>query len=143
MSFLLDTCLLSELRRPRPNAGVLRWFENAAEDELFVSVSTLAELMRGIEKARRINIEHAARLDTWLALIKLRFKSRTLDTDVTVWDSWAEICGISDAAGQPRPPVDTLLLATAHIHELTIVTRNVGDFTPYPLVHNPWVESGL
>lgn len=141
MNFLLDTCVLSELRRPRPNTAVIQWFENAAEEALFISVATLAELRRGIEKARRVNPEHAARLDSWCAQIKFRFKSRTFDTDDSVWDSWSEICGISDAEGQPRPPIDTLLLATAHLNSLTIVTRNMRGFAPYPLIYNPWTEA--
>ena len=141
MNFLMDTCVLSELRRPLPNAAVMEWFKTVAEEALFVSVVTLAELSRGIEKARIINPAHAVRLDVWLAQIKLRFKGKTLDTDDEVWDAWAEICGVSDASGQPRPPIDTLLVATAHLHGLSIVTRNVRDFAPYPLIFNPWTES--
>ena len=141
MNFLLDTCVLSELRRPLPNAAVIEWFKTVAEEALFVSVVTLAELSRGIEKARVINTAHASRLDRWLTQIKLRFKGKTLVTDDEVWDAWAEICGVSDASGQPRPPIDTLLVATAHLHGLTIVTRNVRDFAPYPLIFNPWIES--
>lgn len=141
MKFLLDTCLLSELRRPLPNTAVIEWFKTVAEEALFVSVVTLAELSRGIEKARVINPANAARLDVWLAHIGFRFKGKTLDTDDEVWDAWAEICGVSDASGQPRPPIDTLLVATAHLHGMTIVTRNVRDFAPYPLIFNPWIES--
>ena len=81
MSFLLDTCVLSELRRPRPDAAVIQWFENAVEESLFVSVVTLAEISRGIEKARVINPVHAVRLDTWFDQIKFRFKGRTVDVD--------------------------------------------------------------
>ena len=141
MSFLLDTCVLSELRRPRPDAAVIQWFEKAAEESLLVSVVTLAEISRGIEKARVINAVHAVRLDAWFAQIKLRFKSRTVDADAAVWDKWAEMCGISDAAGRPLPPIDALLVATAQLHNLTIVTRNVRDFAPYPLLHNPWLAA--
>lgn len=141
MSFLLDTCVLSELRRPRPDATVIQWFEDAAEESLFVSVVTIAEISRGIEKARVINPVHAVRLDAWFAQIKLRFKSRTVDADDAVWDAWAEMCGISDAAGRPLLPIDALLFATAQLHNLTIVTRNVRDFAPYPLIHNPWIAA--
>ena len=141
MSFLLDTCVLSELRRPRPDAAVIQWFENTVEESLFVSVVTLAEISRGIEKARVINPVHAVRLDTWFDQIKFRFKGRTVDVDAAVWDTWAEMCGTSDAAGRPLPPIDALLLATAHLHSLTIVTRNVRDFAPYPLIQNPWSET--
>jgi toxin FitB len=141
VSFLLDTCVLSELRRPRPDAAVIQWFEDAAEDSLFVSIVTLAEISRGIEKARVINPVHAEHLDAWFAQLKLRFKSRTVDADRAVWDAWAEICGISDAIGTPRPPIDALLTATAHLHQLTIVTRNMRDFAPYPLLHNPWTAA--
>ena len=141
MNFLLDTCVLSELTRPRPSAGVVQWFENAVEHTLFVSVVTMAELSRGVEKARVINPVHAARLDLWFAQIRLRFKDKTFDTDRPVWDTWAEICGKSDAIDQPPPPIDTLFVATAQLHNLTIVTRNVRDFAPYPLIHNPWLEA--
>jgi toxin FitB len=141
VNFLLDTCVLSELRRPRPDAAVIQWFENAAEESLFVSVVTLAEISRGIEKARVINPVHAVRLDAWFAQIKLRFKDRTVDADAAVWHAWAQMCGMSDAAGKPLPPIDALLLATAQHHNLIIVTRNVRDFVPYPLIHNPWIEA--
>lgn len=138
---MLDTCVLSELRRPTPSAAVIQWFEGVSEEVLFVSVVVLAELRRGIEKARVINPVHAARLDVWFAQITLRFKDRTFETDSAVWDAWAGVCGQLDAIGQPPPPIDTLLVATAQLHNLTIVTRNIRDFAPYPLIHNPWLES--
>jgi len=141
VSFLLDTCVLSELRRPTPCAAVIQWFDGHPEEELFVSVVVLAELLRGIEKARAINPIHAARLDIWFAQIMLRFEGRTFETDRAVWDAWAGVCGKLDASGQPPPPIDTLLVATAQVHNLTIVTRNVRDFAPYPLMYNPWLEA--
>jgi toxin FitB len=119
----------------------MEWFKTVAEEALFVSVVTLAELSRGIEKARIINPAQAARLDVWFAHIGLRFDGKTFDTDGAVWDAWAGICGKLDAIGQPPPPIDTLLVATAQLHKLTIVTRNVRDFAPYPLIFNPWIES--
>lgn len=141
MSFLLDTCVLSELRRATPSAAVIHWFDSVSEESLFVSVVVLAELRRGIEKARVLNPAHATRLDVWFAQIALRFKGRTFETDSAVWDAWAGACGKLDASGQPPPPIDTLLVATAQLHNLTIVTRNTRDFAPYPLIHNPWTEA--
>ena len=141
MSFLLDICVLSELRRPRSDAAVIQWFENAAEDSLFVSIITLAGISRGIEKARVIYYVHAVHLDTWLARIKFGFKNTTIEADGEVWDKWAEMCGISDADGRPLPPIDALLLATAHLYNLTRNIRNIRDFAPYPLIYNPWLEA--
>ena len=141
MKYLLDTCTLSELNKPRPNAGVVAWLAAQLETDLWVSVAVLAELRRGIEKARVVNLAHAQRLDSWFVRVLHRFASQTLATDDAAWGLWSQLCGQADAAGRASSPIDTLLVATAQQHHLTIVTRNVRDFAPYPHIHNPWVES--
>jgi toxin FitB len=141
MKYLLDTCTLSELNRPRPNDGLLSWLSAQTETDLFVSVVVLAELRRGIEKARVVNLAHALRLDIWFDRVVHRFASQTLATDDSIWALWAQLCGQADAAGRAASPIDTLLCATARQHNLTIVTRNVRDFAPYAQIHNPWTAS--
>jgi toxin FitB len=133
MKYLLDTCTLSELNKPRPNAGVVTWFASQTEADLCVSIAALAALQRGIEKARIVNL--------WFARVLKRFASQTLATDDSIWALWSQLCGQADAAGRAASPIDTLLQATAQKHGLTIVTRNVRDFAPYPYIHNPWTES--
>ena len=138
MTFLLDTNVVSEWVRPRPDAGVVRFLAEADEDRLFLSVMTLTEIRFGIEKlkagARR------TRLERWFgAELTERFSGRILAVDATV----ADTCGIVLARGRRvgRPPgtVDALIAATGLVHNLTIVTRNTDDFKALGVaLHDPW-----
>ncbi len=137
--FLLDTNVLSELVRPKPDPGVVRWIENAEEPLLFLSVLTLGEIRKGImglaAGAKR------ARLESWLQLdLRLRFENRILAIDEAIADRWGTIAGLAAAAGRPVPVVDGLLAATALHHNLTLVTRNASDIAGTGgRVLNPWI----
>ena len=136
--FLLDTNVLSELLRPRSDAGVVRWIEDAEESLLFLSVLTLGEIRKGIMAlaagARR------TRLESWLHLdLRSRFENRILAIDVAIADRWGTIAGLAAASGKPVPVVDGLLAATALHHNLTLVTRNASDMAVTGVrVLNPW-----
>ena len=138
MSFLLDTNVVSEWVKPRPNLGVMQWLAYAAEDQVFLSVVTFAELRHGIERlaadARR------ARLDEWLRDdLPGRFESRVLQIDGEVADVWGRIVALREAAGRPIGVMDAFIAATAEVHDLTLVTRNVSDFqASVRSVLNPW-----
>lgn len=140
MSFLLDTNVLSEGAKPRPNAGVLDWLAAADEDSLFLSVVSLAELRHGLERmaegARR------SALDDWLTgALPDRFAGRVLDIDADVADHWGRIVARGQAAGRPISAMDAFIAATAEKHRLTLVTRNVSDFDITGLrLLNPWKE---
>jgi len=137
MSFLLDTNAVSEWVKPRPDAGLIRWMEAADEDRIFLSVITLAELRYGVErlpagKRRR-------RLEEWLGHeLPLRFEGRVLPVDAIVADAWGQIVSRNQAAGRPIGVMDAFLAATAEVHRLTLVTRNVDDFVGVKSVVNPW-----
>jgi predicted nucleic acid-binding protein len=120
MSFLLDTNVLSELRKPHANAHVLAWFEQTPDDSLFLSVLVVGELRQGIARKRRRDPTGAAHLARWLDKLVERYASRILAVDLRVAELRADL-------GDPLPLFDGLLAATALVHELTLVTRNVDD----------------
>lgn len=123
---LLDTCVLSELARPRPDGGVLAWLDAADESVLYLSVVTLGELEKGIARlpvsARRRKIERWVRQD-----LAARFEGRLLDVDRAVAERWGAMSGESEGRGVPLPVIDALIAATALTHGLDVVTRNTSD----------------
>ncbi len=140
MSFLLDTNVVSEWVKPRPNAGVVAWLAEADEDRIFLSVVTLAELRYGIE---RMSAGHRRkRLDAWLRdELPLRFEGRVLPINSTIADAWGKIVARSEAAGRPISVTDAFIAATVEVHDLTLVTRNASDFEPtLGSIVNPWTE---
>jgi len=138
LSYLIDTNVLSELRRPRANPRVVRWFSKRPASTLYLSVLTLGEIRKGIEtmatSARRQML-----LD-WLEQELPRFfAGRILTIDSRVADQWGRLLAL---AARPLPAIDSLLAATAISHDLTLVTRNVADFNlPSLKVVNPWDEA--
>lgn len=140
MSFLLDTNVVSEWVRPRPNAGVVAWLAEADEDRVFISVITLAELRYGIE--RLTDGRRRRRLDEWLAgELPLRFEGRVLPIDVAIADAWGRLSASREAAGRPMAAADAFIAATAEVHGLALVTRNTLDFdATVKAVVNPWPD---
>ena len=138
MSFLLDTNVVSEWTKPRPNPGVVEWLDQVSEDDVFLSVVTFAELRRGIERlpasARR------KRLDEWLRSdLPIRFEGRIAPVDGAVADEWGRLVARREADGRPFNAMDALIAATAQVHELTLVTRNISDFkASLKSLLNPW-----
>ncbi len=123
MSFLLDTNVLSELRKgPRADARVRAWFADVHEADLFTSALVLGEVRRGVELVRRRDPMGAAALDQWHARLRETFADRILPVDDAVADAWGRL-NVPD----PLPSVDGLLAATALVHGMTLVTRNVRN----------------
>lgn len=124
MSFLLDTNVLSELRkRERADRGVRAWFELASNEELFLSVLVLGEIRQGIERKRRSDAAAAHSLERWLdSLIEL-YGERLLPIDHRVAGQWGRL-----NVPTPLPAIDGLIAATALVHDLTVVTRNARAF---------------
>lgn len=138
MRFLLDTNVVSEWAKPRPNVNVIRWLAEADEDRVFLSVVTVAELRHGIERlaaGRRRD-----RLNSWLHEELLsRFEKRILTVDLSIASAWGSIVARGQANGRPPGIMDAFLAATAEVHRLTLVTRNVSDFQAAGLpIFNPW-----
>jgi predicted nucleic acid-binding protein len=121
LSFLLDTNVISELARTRPNFKVIAWFGSVPSTDLFLSVITLAEIRKGIEKKRTASPGDAARLEAWLTTLVLHYRSRVLPFDQDSADQWGRLMAL-----HPTVPVeDSQLAATALQHRLTFATRNV------------------
>jgi toxin FitB len=136
-NFLLDTNAISEWVKPRPAPGLIAWLESADEDRIFISVISLAELHYGAE--RLAPGRRRSQLERWLRdELPLRFESRILPVDNLVAEAWGRMVARSEAAGRPMGAMDAFLAATAEIHCLTLVTRNIKDFPLLEAVLNPW-----
>jgi predicted nucleic acid-binding protein len=123
VKFLLDTNVISEIRkRDRAHPNVVRWVAGTAIEEIGTSVLVLAEIRRGIELKRRSDPQQAKSLDRWFSQMRMRLGERVLPVDEPVAEAWA-LLGIPN----PSPLIDGLLAATAKVHGLTLVTRNVAD----------------
>jgi toxin FitB len=123
VKFLLDTNVISEIRkRDRAHRKVASWVARTPVGEMGTSVIVLAEIRRGIELKRRSDPEQAASLDRWFAQMRTRLGDRVLPIDEPVAEAWA-LLSVPD----PLPLIDGLLAATAKVHGLTLVTRNVAD----------------
>jgi len=137
-AFLLDTNVLSETRKKRADARVISFLESAEASSLFISVLTLGELRKGIvaKKLKDPDPDAGKRLAAWVEGLEVSFDDRILGIDAATARLWGEWSG-----QRPRPVVDTLLAATAVLHDLTLVTRNLRDVRGIPVkLHNPWVD---
>ncbi len=138
MKYLLDTCLISELVCARPDPAVLVWVAAQQEQHLFLSVLTLGELRKGIERLapgkKRTN------LTAWLDReLKLRFAGRLLPIDEEVAERWGMVSAQAGGRGRAIPVLDGLIAATALVHGMTLVTRNMADMQASgALVFSPW-----
>ena len=138
MSWLLDTCALSEYAKKAPAPEVIAWLDEQDEASLFISVISLGEIEKGILKLRKTDPRRSQKLTAWLGKVEQRFAGRILPLDAAALHVWAQIAAHAELAGQPVPVMDGLLMATAQCHGLTVVTRNVQDFALYPQVFDPW-----
>ena len=135
MSFLLDTNVVSEIRqRRRGSAEVLTWYASTSEDELYLSVLVLGDVRRGIERLRGRDPAQARVLERWSMQLRATFADRILPVDAEVAEEWGRI-----GAATPIPPEDGLMAATAKVHGLVFVTRNVAHVAHTGVrVLNPW-----
>ena len=120
---LLDTMVLSELRKAKPNAGVVRYIKKQSSDSIFLSALTIGEIEAGIQRQRTENPEFAAQLAEWLALTELQYAHCILPVTPAIAKLWGQLCVQTGNKG-----IDNLIAATALIHKLTLVTRNTKHF---------------
>lgn len=134
---LLDTVVVSELRKAQPDAGVLAFLKGQAPDTVFLSVLTIGEVEAGIERQRSSNPEFADKLAQWLAVMELQFARSILPVTPVIAKLWGRLCVQTGNKG-----IDNLIAATALVHNLTVVTRNVKHFEPTGArVFNPFSGS--
>jgi len=134
---LLDTCVVSELARPAPDPRILAWLDSVNDDALRLSVVTLGEIKKGADLLE--DGPRKVRVEAWLDELRATFADRILPVDEAVATRWGEISAASRRAGRARPPIDSLLAATAVCHQLQLATRNVADFeSTGAVIVNPW-----
>jgi toxin FitB len=140
MSYLLDTNAISEWVKPRPDPGIILWLDEVDEDRTYLSVITVGELRKGID--RLAGGRRRDRLDRWLnGGLRVRFGDRILPVDVAVADEWGRLLARAENAGTALGGIDALIAATAIVHHLQVVTRNADHFRPAGVdVICPWQE---
>ena len=121
--FLLDTNVISEIRKGRrSDPQVSNWYAGVDEPQLFISSLTIGEVRAGIERIRQRDSAQASTLEAWLETVMQQYTGRILTVDAAVADTWGRLAAI-----RPIPVIDGLLAATAMVHDMTFVTRNVSD----------------
>lgn len=139
MNYLLDTCVISELVARQPEPKVVNWLDAIEDERIYLSVITIGEIKRGIEKLPESSRRQT--LADWLGSdLLLRFRGRILAVDTAVMLRWGELVAKMEAAGRPLPAMDSLIAALALTHNLHLVTRNEKDFQGTGVVIvDPWV----
>lgn len=131
--YLLDTNIISEIRKPRPHGAVVSWLQTIPESQIFLSAVTIGELQAGIEKTRQQNPLKAVEIETWLIALPSSF--RILSMDVACFREYARLM---EGMGHDLIE-DAMIAATAHVHRLIVVTRNRKDFRHFPVeTFNPF-----
>ena len=131
--YLLDTNVVSELRGPRPNGAILAWIADVPAEQLFLSAVTVGEIQAGIEITREQNLAKAEELEVWLDKVLASYA--VFPMDAPTFREWARLMHRrSDTITE-----DAMIAATAIVHRLTVVTRNVRDFTQFGVeLQNPF-----
>jgi len=138
LKYLLDTCLISELVRPKPDPQVTAWVSACDEDQLYLSVLTLGEIQKGISKLQ--DVTRKDKLQHWLDRdLMSRFRNRILNICENVSLTWGVIQGEAESKGIVISSIDGLIGATGVAHNLTVATRNEKDILPTGVnIINPW-----
>ena len=131
--YLLDTNVLSELRKPKPHGGVVAWLQGLRDDQICISAVTLGELQRGIERVRKQDKAKALEIESWLD--QLQASHNVLPMDALCFREWARL--MEGKSGHLLE--DAMIAATARVHRLKVATRNTADFALFPVTFlNPF-----
>ena len=128
MKYLLDTCILSETVRPRPDERVLRWFQSTDRTMMYTPAVVLGEIQKGL-----VRMPQGARrnlLEKWLERYRTNYAQRIVSFDAAVAHEWGTLVGQLQSMGVSLPIIDSQIAATALRHDMTLVTRNVKDMEP-------------
>ena len=138
MKYLLDTCVISEVIKQKPNKKVILWLQKQEEENLYLSVLTFGEIEKGIEKS--VSEDRKKRLRLWVEEdLKLRFGGRILPIDMQVASRWGEVQGKSEITGKSLPTIDGLIAVTGLVNNCVVVTRNISDMQQSSVeLFNPW-----
>jgi predicted nucleic acid-binding protein len=138
MNYLLDTCVISELVAKQPNPQVIAWVDRIEETRLYLSVITIGEIRKGIEKLP--DSRRRTTLREWLAdQLLVRFGERILPLDLQALLEWGRLTATLEAKGKPMAAIDSLIAASALARGLALVTRNEADFKHAGVtIINPW-----
>lgn len=138
--YLLDTCVICEIIKPKPDANVISWLQNKNEDDLYLSVLTFGEIEKGIEKV--VDDARKKRLQLWVAEdLKKRFEGRIISIDLDVAVKWGEIQGVAELSEKPMPSIDGLIAVSGLVHHCVVVTRNTSDMAQSNIESfNPWLR---
>lgn len=138
MKALLDTCVISELVTKQPNTNVVTFVDNLDPDDVYLSVITIGEIVKGIKKLP--DSRRRSDLNAWLQEDLLaRFYGKILPLDTAVIVEWGVLTARLETAGTPMPAIDSLIAATILAHKTTLITRNVSDFGAAGIkIINPW-----
>ncbi len=138
LNYLLDTCVISEFVKPKPEKRVLEWLNTTDVERVYLSVVTLGEIHRGISEKPASN--RRTELEEWLnTALVAQFAGKILSLDSDMFMTWGQMTAPLKAQGKPMSVMDSLIAATALRHKMVLVTRNVTDFANVDLsVFNPW-----
>ncbi len=138
MNYLLDTCVISELVKPSPDANVIDWLKSTPAERLYLSVITIGEVRKGLTKLP--DTKRKDLLTNWLNTLLEDYQNRIYSIDPTVAENWGIMQGNAEKKGKQLSSLDSLIAAIVYTHNLILVTRNVRDFEASNLpIHNPWV----
>ena len=139
MKYLLDTCVISELIRAKPDQNVVSWMKTQNENDLYLSVLTFGEIEKGIKKAT--NFTRKKNLQLWVENdLKKRFDGRIIPVDLDVSIKWGAIQGAAELIGKPMPAIDGLIAVSGLVHHCVVVTRNTSDMLQSSVeLLNPWL----
>jgi len=139
LNYLLDTCVISELVKPKPDPRVTQWVRSQDEENLFLSVITIGEIQKGISKLPN-DRKKKQQLQNWLRTeLRERFTDRILEITVGVAHVWGQVLGDCEKRGTSIPAIDSLIASQGIFHKMTIVTRNIPDMEPScASLFNPW-----